>query len=75
MVTGVIGRVIIGILVLVEELYDRRPTNLEDVVHRASLSWVFSSHLVTHMLLPENAPFGLLKDVYGLKTLKKECSP
>lgn len=75
MVTVVLGRAVLGILVLAKELYDRHPNNLGDLVQRASLSWVLSSHLVTHMLLPENAPFGLLKDVYVLKTLKKECSP
>lgn len=75
MVTVVLGRVVLGIIVLAKELYDRCPTNLEDLIQRASLSRVLSSHLVTHMLLPENAHFGLLKDVYGLKALKKECSP
>lgn len=50
MVTVVLGRAVLELLVLAKELYDRCPTNLEDLVQRASLSWVLSSHLVIHML-------------------------
>lgn len=50
MVTVALGRAVLGLLVLAKELYGQMPTNLEDLVQRASLSWVLSSHLVTHML-------------------------
>lgn len=69
----VVRRAVLGILALAEELYDRRPTNLEDLVQ--SIPFLgFKFTLVTHMLLPENSLFGLLKHVYGLKALKKQCS-